>query len=146
MIHLTNIHPKMHYSLTELSIRFQILVGINNGRLGAFISNGNVRKQKKIMGFQKAGFMGPTWGPPGSCCPQVDPLLAHETCYLRYVTCWPFLGPLSWLPAILVMSSQFICRLQHMKSIDMQSSNELQWLLDMIGYWISFPNDGCQNE
>ena len=26
-------------------------------------------------------FMGPTWGPPGSCRPQVAPVLAHEICY-----------------------------------------------------------------
>ena len=25
--------------------------------------------------------MGPTWGPPGSCCPQVGPILAPLTCY-----------------------------------------------------------------
>ena len=25
--------------------------------------------------------MGPTWGPPGSCRPQVGPMLAHKPCY-----------------------------------------------------------------
>ena len=27
-------------------------------------------------------FMDPTWGPTGSCRPQVGPMLAHELCYL----------------------------------------------------------------
>ena len=26
-------------------------------------------------------FMGPIWGPPGSCRPQMGPMLAHEPCY-----------------------------------------------------------------
>ena len=30
---------------------------------------------------QIAKFMGPTWGPPGSCRPQMGPMLAHESCY-----------------------------------------------------------------
>ena len=25
--------------------------------------------------------MGPTWGPPGPCRPQMGPMLAHEPCY-----------------------------------------------------------------
>ena len=27
-------------------------------------------------------FMGPTWGPPGSCRPQMGPCWPHEPCYL----------------------------------------------------------------
>ena len=34
---------------------------------------------------QIAWFMGPTWGPPGSCRPQVGPMLLHELCYQRYL-------------------------------------------------------------
>ena len=30
---------------------------------------------------QLAKFMGPAWGPPGSCRPQMSPILAHEPCY-----------------------------------------------------------------
>ena len=30
---------------------------------------------------QIAKIMGPTWGPPGSCRPQMGPILAHEPCY-----------------------------------------------------------------
>ena len=30
---------------------------------------------------QIARFMGPTWGPPGSCWPQMGLMLAHEPCY-----------------------------------------------------------------
>ena len=30
---------------------------------------------------QIAKFMGPTWGPPGSCQPQMGPMLAYEPCY-----------------------------------------------------------------
>ena len=28
--------------------------------------------------------MGPTWGPPGPCWPQMDPMLAHEPSYRGY--------------------------------------------------------------
>ena len=31
---------------------------------------------------QIAKFMGPTWGPPGSCRPQTGPIWSHEPCYL----------------------------------------------------------------
>ena len=30
---------------------------------------------------QIAKFMGPTWGPPGPCRPQMVPMWAHELCY-----------------------------------------------------------------
>ena len=37
----------------------------------------SLNKQKSyIYNSQKAKFMGPTWGPPGSCRPQLGPLLA----------------------------------------------------------------------
>ena len=37
---------------------------------------------------QIAKFMGPTWGPPGSCRPQMDPCWPHEACYLgQYLLC-----------------------------------------------------------
>ena len=29
--------------------------------------------------------MGPTWGPPGSCRPQMGPMLAHEPCYQGFL-------------------------------------------------------------
>ena len=34
---------------------------------------------------QIAKFMGPTWGPPGSCRPQAGPMLAHKPCYQGYI-------------------------------------------------------------
>ena len=30
---------------------------------------------------QMVKFMGPTWGPPESCRPQMGPMLPHEPCY-----------------------------------------------------------------
>ena len=35
-----------------------------------------------LMQSQIAGFMGPTWGPPGSCRPQMGPILAPWTLLL----------------------------------------------------------------
>ena len=34
---------------------------------------------------QIARFMGPTWGPPGSCRPQMDPMLAPLALLSRYI-------------------------------------------------------------
>ena len=36
---------------------------------------------------QKIMFMGPTWGPPESCQPQVDPMLAPWTLLLGFIHC-----------------------------------------------------------
>ena len=36
---------------------------------------------------QIARFMGPTWGPPGSCRPQMGPMLAPWTLLSRYPSC-----------------------------------------------------------
>ena len=48
------------------------------------------------MQSQIAKFMGPTWGPPGSCRPQMGPMLAHEPCYQRYYAmirpCWTMIN------------------------------------------------------
>ena len=33
--------------------------------------------------YQNSKSMGPTWGPPGSCRPQMDPMLAPWTLLLR---------------------------------------------------------------
>ena len=41
---------------------------------------------------QIAKFMGPTWGPPGSCRPQMGPMLAPWTLLLGYVILYPFLS------------------------------------------------------
>ena len=37
--------------------------------------------QDSLFFTQITKFMGPTWGPPGSCRPQMDPMLAHEPFY-----------------------------------------------------------------
>ena len=43
---------------------------------------------------QIARFMGPTWGPPGSCQPQVGPMIAPRTWFVDVNLCetakWPF--------------------------------------------------------
>ena len=39
---------------------------------------------EKYMMSLIATFMGPTWGPPGSCRPQMGPILPHEPCYQGY--------------------------------------------------------------
>ena len=36
--------------------------------------------------YQIARFMGPTWGPPGSCRPRMGPCWPHEPCYQGIVT------------------------------------------------------------
>ena len=38
-----------------------------------------VTNADKLEPFQTARFMGPTWGPPGSCRPQMGPMLAQWT-------------------------------------------------------------------
>ena len=47
----------------------------------------NVVRPEKIIDILKpsqiAKFMVPTWGPPGSCRPQMTPCWPHEPCYLR---------------------------------------------------------------
>ena len=37
---------------------------------------------------QRAKFMGPTWGPPGSCRPQMGPMLAPWTLLSGHYGCW----------------------------------------------------------
>ena len=41
-----------------------------------------------IVGTQIARFIGPTWGPPGSCRPQMGPMLARWTLLSGYFTCY----------------------------------------------------------
>ena len=50
--------------------------------------------------IQIARFMGPTWAPPGSCCPQMGPMLAPWTLlsgYLLGVTCGVSLTISTWV-------------------------------------------------
>ena len=57
---------------------------------------------------QIARFMGPTWGPPGSCRPQMGPCWPHEPCYQ---------GSLYRIRALVCIAKQT------------QSKNEKSWLL-----------------
>ena len=47
-----------------------------NGKWGPFCPDSNILKRTKI-----TKIMGPTWGPPGSCGPQMGPCWPHEPCY-----------------------------------------------------------------
>ena len=55
-----------------------------------------------IITTQIASLMGPTWGPPGSCRPQVGPMLAPGTLLSGYISrrneWWSCLCPLHWQP------------------------------------------------
>ena len=52
---------------------------------------------------QIAKYMGPTWGLPGSCRPQMGPMLAHEPCYQGILCCH-----VTWL-GYNELSMTFIC-------------------------------------
>ena len=57
---------------------------------------------------QIAKFMGPTWGPPGSCRPQMGPMLAHEPCYQGcYCSLW-IMSLDKWYQVMKVMKSNYI--------------------------------------
>ena len=55
----------------------------------------------ECLGTQIAKFMGPTWGPPGSCRPQMGSMLPHEPCYQGS-------SPLSNGPTILIHEKWYI--------------------------------------
>ena len=48
-----------------------------------------------------ARFMGPTWGPPGPCRPQMGPCWPHEPCYLVHFSEMP------WYTGPLILHSQY---------------------------------------
>ena len=56
---------------------------------------------------QIARFMGPTWGPPGSCWPHVGPCWPHEPCYQGWYLAanWWLPGHTPGLPTWLVSAS-----------------------------------------
>ena len=49
--------------------------------------NHNQQSHHDIAITQIARFMGPTWDPPGSCRPQVGPMLAPQTLAIRVLHC-----------------------------------------------------------
>ena len=55
-----------------------------------------------------AKFMGPTWGPPGSCPPQMGPMLAHEPCFQGMPGKWLVL-PLEYIPGIMYIVHALLC-------------------------------------
>ena len=92
------------YRITALNFKYDRLCGLNYviiSLAGVFLH--------EISWSQIAKFMGPTWGPPGSCRPQMGPMLAQWTCYqgstftlsnshqldiaLRVLRWWLLIGP-----------------------------------------------------
>ena len=55
----------------QLREKLNMQIGYNNNNVDSTPSNLS----------QIAKFMGPTWGPPGSCRPQMGPCWPHEPCY-----------------------------------------------------------------
>ena len=60
---------------------------------------------KTIKDTQITKFMGPTWGPPGSCRPQMGPMLAPWTLQSGYLT---DIGIRVWLPQCQWRNSQSV--------------------------------------
>ena len=61
-----------------------------------------VRRQAITIATQIATFMGPTWGPPGSCGPQMGPYCPPEPCYQGNddrLPCWKNSGNVVWIMA-----------------------------------------------
>ena len=54
---------------------------------------------------QIAKFMGPTWGPPGSCRPQMGPCWPHEPCYQGLPE--PVMNPVHWSTYAYIKRPQF---------------------------------------
>ena len=75
-------------------------------------------KLSVISAFQIARFMGPTWGPPGSCRPQMGPMLVPWTLLLGMLTCrrniMDILSPLPVLcertPLVVSLSKDRLCK------------------------------------
>ena len=94
--------------------------------------------QQRIV-YRIAKFMGPTWGPPGSCRPQMDLMLAPWTllsgilfhhCEMGHVTPWSLLGLLSW----------WTITATHLEQVPIQMSyRDFTWLR---GYQESTPKNG----
>ena len=80
----------MHCNLLNVRDLFINPLGLNPAYFGAINANAmhsNVLTRQSIpmpliMTVQIAKFMGPTWGPAGSCRPQMDPMLAPWTLLL----------------------------------------------------------------
>ena len=72
-----------HCLTTGLDIYFAWCLGSNcrHWRLGHNRGWDQVLPKCKFSDSQIANFMGPTWGPPGSCRPQMGPCWPHEPCY-----------------------------------------------------------------
>ena len=84
---------KLHWSLfLSFQFTFASYNGLIEPMIGLFIVT------------QIAKFMGPTWGPPGSCRPQMGPMLAPWTllsgvmnissCIIRHSTRWQWMAQL----------------------------------------------------
>ena len=52
-----------------------------------FSANISIRQTNR-MESQITRFMGPTWGPPGSCRPRWAPCWPHEPCYQGHFRAW----------------------------------------------------------
>ena len=84
---------------------------------------------------QKTKFMGPTWGPPGSCRPQMAPCWPHEPCY-QGNCCWFWMIVL-FIKSVLVSvpgaQCHAILNLQRHTSF-LSYSNETAWWLRRLGF------------
>ena len=60
---------------------WKLLFLFQNGCIYEALSLGELKPPHALFSLasQIARFMRPTWGPPGSCCPQVGPMLAAWT-------------------------------------------------------------------
>ena len=63
-------------------MRTYILINIRAG--DGLLPNGTKPSPEPMLTYHlipDSKVHGPTWGPPGSCRPQMGPMLAHEPCY-----------------------------------------------------------------
>ena len=67
----------LNANLKQPCLRYMLGLGISSCR---FVSHDDVNEHTQI-----AKFMGPTWGPPGSCRPQMGPMLAPWTLPSGYI-------------------------------------------------------------
>ena len=76
-----------------------------------------------IMTTQIARFMGPTWGPPGSCWPQMGPMLAPWTSLSGYT-------PFDYTSAVYMTA--LVCQQQRWCRIYMSVNLTALWLLNEL--------------
>ena len=85
-----------HNEIANLNIMSEVILSVNSEtgwRFKCVLVHEDNMLLLLLESIQIAKFMGPTWGPPGSCRPQMDPMLAPWTLLSGY----PLLSKkLSW--------------------------------------------------